>query len=270
MLTYEALIEQAKLKNMPATKIRGILREYLQILILKELSRCKNGKKLCFTGGTYLRLALNLKRFSEDMDFNASRLSRDEFENTLGKIKTELKRSGFNTYFEFHHWRNIYAAKLIFPEIEKEYNVVSPHSKKEGITIKIEANNPEWEVPGKTEIISGFGEMYPCLCANVDILFADKIDAFIKKKRGRHLYDLIFLLTNKHHISRKNLAFFGITQDPLEAILNRANQLSHNELAQQAEGLRPFLFEEKEADLIIHAKEILPSLLQKYRQEVGE
>ena len=56
MLTYETLLEQAKLRNMPANKIRGVLREYLQILILKERYRGESGRKLCFTGGTYLRI----------------------------------------------------------------------------------------------------------------------------------------------------------------------------------------------------------------------
>ena len=62
MLTYESLMEQAKLRKMPYTKVRGILREYLQILILKELYKVEEGKKLYFTGGTYLRLVDDLKR----------------------------------------------------------------------------------------------------------------------------------------------------------------------------------------------------------------
>ncbi|MBI2252835.1 MAG: nucleotidyl transferase AbiEii/AbiGii toxin family protein, partial [Armatimonadetes bacterium] len=70
MLTYDALINQAKIRGVPFTKIRGILREYLQVLILKELYKTEEGKKLFFTGGTYLRLVHNLKRFSEDLDFN--------------------------------------------------------------------------------------------------------------------------------------------------------------------------------------------------------
>ena len=44
MITYDSLIEQAKSREMPPTKIRGILREYLQILILKELYRTEAGK----------------------------------------------------------------------------------------------------------------------------------------------------------------------------------------------------------------------------------
>jgi predicted nucleotidyltransferase component of viral defense system len=92
MLTYEALIDQAKAREMPTTKIRGILREYLQFLILKELYKNKYGKKLFFTGGTYLRLVHDVKRFSEDLDFNINKITKKEFELLLETIKNELKK----------------------------------------------------------------------------------------------------------------------------------------------------------------------------------
>ena len=60
MLAYDALVEQAKNRQMPPTKMRGILREYLQILILKEMARLSAGKKLYFTGGAYFLLGRNL------------------------------------------------------------------------------------------------------------------------------------------------------------------------------------------------------------------
>ena len=66
MLSYEALIERAKLRDMPSDKMRGVLREYLQILILKEIQRKSPIRRLCFTGGSYLRLVHNIRRFSED------------------------------------------------------------------------------------------------------------------------------------------------------------------------------------------------------------
>ena len=90
MLTYESLLEQAKSRGMPHTKIRGVLREYLQILILKELYKAELGRKLYFTGGTYLRLVHSLKRFSEDLDFNTNTITKQEFEGLLKKVKNEL------------------------------------------------------------------------------------------------------------------------------------------------------------------------------------
>ncbi|MBC8473204.1 MAG: nucleotidyl transferase AbiEii/AbiGii toxin family protein [Candidatus Omnitrophica bacterium] len=262
MLTYDSLIEQAKSRSMPHTKIRGILREYLQILILKGLYKIKSGKRLYFTGGTYLRLVHSLKRFSEDLDFNTNHMTKKEFEDLLEKVGMELKRINIDTEVRFAHWGNSYVSKLIFPGIEKAYNVISGYSKKEGIMIKIEANRLRQKIKNETRMISGFGEFYPVICTDIGILFADKIDALTKKNRGRHLYDIIFILSNKHPINGPFLKNLGIKKDPFEVILDRVRTFSKTELKKQAEVLRPFLFDESEADLISNAKDIIPSLIK--------
>jgi len=266
MLTYDALIEQAKIRNMPSTKIRGILREYLQILILKELNRQELGRELYFTGGTYLRLVHNLKRFSEDLDFNTSELNKKNFEELMNKVVTELSRIGTKINLQFAHWDSMLVAKLIFPEVENFYNIISRYSKKEGIMIKLETNKPKWKIKREAQVISGFGETYPCICTDIGALFADKIDALTKKKRGRHLYDIIFLLSNRFRVDRDVLKALDIKEDPLDVILSRVKSLSKKEIKKQAEVLRPFLFEEGEAELLIEAHDIVPKLVERYRK----
>lgn len=266
MLTYESLIEQAKSREMPHTKNRGVLREYLQILILKELYKTDSGEKLYFTGGTYLRLIHNLKRFSEDLDFNTNKIAKGEFENLMKKIRIELKRAGINSQVKFSHWGNVYVSKLTFPEVEKFYDIISKYSKKSGVVIKVETNKPKWRIKNKTQLISGFGEIYPCICTDESVLFADKIDAFNKKKRGRHLYDIMFMLTNNYSVDKNVLKALGIKQDPMKLIYERTNKFSKGELKKQAEVLRPFLFDESEANLIINAQEIIPSLIERYKR----
>jgi predicted nucleotidyltransferase component of viral defense system len=264
MLTYESLIEQAGLRKMPHTKIRGILREYLQVLILKELYKIESGRKLYFTGGTYLRLVEGLKRFSEDLDFNTKFLTKPGFEKLMAGLRDELKRTGLSLRIRFNHWGNVYVAKLVFPEIEKYYDVVSKHSKKEGIMIKIEANKPKPRINTETKVITGFGEFYPCICTDKGILFADKIDALGKKNRGRHIYDIIFMLSNKYPVDRKFLSALGIEKKPPEAIYYYLRSFSKEQLKIQADVLRPFLFDEDEADLVANARTIIPALLEKY------
>jgi len=264
MLTYDSLIEQAKAREMPLTKMRGILREYIQILILKELYRTQSGRKLYFTGGTYLRLAHNIKRFSEDLDFNTDKMTKTEFEKLLKKIKTELERSGVSSEIKFAHWDNMYVAKIAFPELEKVYNVVSKYSKKQGIVIKVEANRSRYKIETESWTIAGFGEVYPCICAAKRILFADKIDALTKKRRGRHIYDIIFMLSNKYPINKKALLRLGVKEDPMEFILKGIRSFSKIELKNQAESLKPFLFDESDSGLIANAHDIIPSLLERY------
>lgn len=267
MLTYESLIEQAKSRSMPSTKIRGILREYLQILILKELYKINVGKKLLFTGGTYLRLVHNLRRFSEDLDFNTNDITVKEFEILLKKVKNELKRINIKSEVRFAHWRNMYVSKLIFPEVESAYNVASKYSGKGGIIIKVETNKQKRKIRNKTQVISGFGEFYPCICTDRSILFADKIDALDKKSRARHIYDVIFMLSNNCPIDKSALRALGIKKDPLIVVSDRIKSFSKSELKRQAEELRPFLFDESEAELVANAQDIIPALIEKYEPE---
>lgn len=264
MLAYEALIEDAKQRGMPAAKARGILREYLQILILREMYRFAAGRKLFFTGGTYLRLAHQTRRFSEDLDFNAGLMSAAEFEKVLSKIHVALGKEGVNVKLDFSHWENIFVAELVFPDIEKNYGVVSANSKKEGIMIKVEVNRPRWKIKTETLVISGFGFMYPVICTDKGALFADKIDALVKKNRARHLFDIIFMLSKKYRADKDVLKALGITEPPFDVILKRVNSFSLQELRKQAESLRPFLFDENEAELIVNAPAIVKQLIERY------
>lgn len=45
---------------------------------------------------------------------------------------------------------------------------------------------------------------------------------------------------------------------------SRVKNLPLGELKRQAKGLCPFLFDEKEADLLIRAHELVPSMLERY------
>jgi predicted nucleotidyltransferase component of viral defense system len=264
MLTYDALIEQAKLRNMPPDKSRGILREYLQILLLKQLYRTDAGKHLYFTGGTYLRLVHGLKRFSEDLDFNSNKITEKEFENLGKKLVIELNRLGIKSEVSFSHWDHILVGRFNYPDIEPFYGIMARHTRKQGLLIKLEVNRPEWKVKAETEVIAGYGETYPCLSTDKSILFADKIDALMKKRMGRHLYDIIFMLSNKYSINTDILKDLGYTNNPFEIILDCVNDITDTVLKKQAEIIRPFLFDEQEAELIINAPSIIRNLIQKY------
>ena len=264
MLELEALAAEAKQRGMPPGKMRGILREYLEVLILKELYKLPDGKKLYFTGGTYLRLVHQAKRFSEDLDFNAGQMPKSDFEGLLKKVQGNLKKEGLDVNLAFAHWDNILAGEFVFPDIEEHYGVVSPHRRREGILIKLETNQPKWKMQTESLVVTGFGNMFPVVCTHSGALFADKIDALIKKNRARHLFDIMFMLSKKYPIDLNVLKALGIKDPPLDAILKRVKSFSAAELKKQAEQLRPFLFEESEADLIVHARDVIPQLIRSY------
>ncbi|HEC78462.1 MAG TPA: hypothetical protein ENI34_04880 [candidate division WOR-3 bacterium] len=264
MLTYDALLEQAKLRNMPLDKIRGILREYLQILMLKHLYRTDAGRNLYFTGGTYLRLVHGLKRFSEDLDFNSNKIKKKKFEELCNKIMIELKRSGIKGEISFSHWGHILVTKFNFPDLERSYGITTKYRRKQGLLIKLEVNLPEWNINPETEVLSGYGEIFPCICTQKSTLFADKIDALLKKRMARHLYDIIFMLSQKFTVDQKTLKELGYKDEPFQVLLSGINNFSNIELKKQANILRPFLFDEQESELIINAKSVIEKLIHKY------
>lgn len=47
-----------------------MLREYFQYKILEIVFECKFADKLCFLGGTCLRIVHDNSRFSDDLDFD--------------------------------------------------------------------------------------------------------------------------------------------------------------------------------------------------------
>jgi len=264
MLTYEALRMEAKERGMPAGKMRGMLREYIQVLILKELYRIETGRKFCFTGGTYLRLVHKTKRFSEDLDFNSQKLTKTEFETTANKITMGIKKEGFNVNLNFEHWQNMLVAEFIFPAVEREYGISSRNTKKEGVVIKLEVNIPRWTIEREILMVSGFGQMFTVGCTQKGALFADKIDALLKKTRARHLFDILFMLSQKYPIDMKVLRSVGVKESPLEVIMHRVDGFSNAELKLQADNLRPFLFDENEAEMIVNAKTIIRQLIESY------
>lgn len=103
MLTYDGLIEEAKREGMPTSKVRGIIREYIQVLMLKYLYKSEWQRNFLFMGGTSLRLLHGLKRFSEDIDFNARGVKRADFEDAAAFIARELRREGISCDLEFNH-----------------------------------------------------------------------------------------------------------------------------------------------------------------------
>lgn len=264
MLTYEALIDQARLRNMPQDKERGILREYIQILVVKQIYRSDAGKDLFFTGGTYLRLVHGLKRFSEDLDFNTNRMDKRIFEGLCKKLVVELDRLGLKSEIGFAHWDNILVGRLNFTEVERFYGITSRYVKTGGLLIKLETNRLSWKVPTETEVISGYGETYPCICTDKGCLFADKIDALVKKGMARHLYDIIFMLSNKYPVNAKTLGNLGRQGKAFDILMDGVNKLTAAGLKKQAETLTPFLFDPRDADLILNAGTIVKKLIEKY------
>jgi predicted nucleotidyltransferase component of viral defense system len=90
MLSYEQMA-QGFAPTIRDSKPRGVLREYLQYLILKAIYTSKYGKDLVFLGGTCLRIIYGSARFSEDLDFDNRGLSQDDWRDMSEWIVSYLR-----------------------------------------------------------------------------------------------------------------------------------------------------------------------------------
>jgi len=261
MLTYETIMYEATRRGMPEAKIRGILREYIQTLMLKSLYKSRWQDKLFFLGGTSLRLLHNSKRFSEDLDFNARNLKKREFENAAEFIQKELKREAISSDLKFTYRDSLFVSEFIFRDIHEFYEISDRRGE---IIIKLEANKPKYKLETESAVINGFGELFLLNAMSKGSMFADKIDTLRNKRRGRHVYDIIFMLSRGFPVNRRLLRINGIKEEPKEAIYNIINGIPDTHLKKLSEGVRPFLFDEKESELIMNAKIVVENLLEEY------
>jgi len=261
MLNYEGIIEEAKREGMPTSKVRGIIREYIQVLMLKYLYKSEWQSNFCFMGGTSLRLLHGLKRFSEDIDFNVRGLKRVDFENAAAFISRELRREGIFCDLKFSHRHPLFIAEFTFRGIQERYGVID---KRGEIIIKMEANTPDYELETEAGVANSFGEVFLVNAMSRGSLFADKIDTLRNKKRGRHVYDIIFMLSRKFPINREILRLSGIEEDPKAAILTIINGIPDSQLENLSEEVAPFLFDEAESKLIREAKIVVRDLLSRF------
>jgi predicted nucleotidyltransferase component of viral defense system len=261
MLTYEAIIREAGNRGMPKEKIRGIVREYLQVLMLKYLYKSPCADKFFFMGGTSLRLLYGLRRFSEDLDYNLRDLDKKEFEECAKQIQKNLGKEGISSNLAFEHRGTLYVAEYSFKDIMKDYGITD---KRGEIIIKFEGNTPAYELETETGIINGFGELFIVNAMSKGSIFADKIDALRNKKMGRHIYDIIYLLSKKTPVNRKLLKENGINADPKKAVNDVVSGMTEKKLEELAEKIKPFLFDPEEEKLVRNAKTAVKNLSDAY------
>jgi len=262
VITLNSLLEEAARLELPLHKKRAILREYLQVLMLNAIYRHKLSKKLYFMGGTSLRFFYKLPRFSEDLDFNAEKLTSREYDSLLEVIATALKNEGFKINLKRKDIYDVYSTRVGFKSVMKSFGLVDQRG--EDIVIKVEVNNPTWKMKYEPLALSSFGVLFTALLMKKEALFAEKSHAFIRRCRGRDVYDVLYMLRLKFPLDKEMFQSKKISNDPKEALLRKFMSLSESELRRLSKQVRPFLVREEEAELVEKANFYGPQLLKDY------
>jgi len=233
------IIAEAKKKsNIPDQAVLNIVREYLQVLILKAIYQSKYGKALSFMGGTCLRICHDLKRYSEDLDFaldnKIPEYSLDELNEIIVRF---LKNTDFEVDLQVSSDKVVQKSFIRVGKILHSLSLSPLESQK--IHVKLEVDTRPVKV-SKNEIetffVTKFNEMFPILKHTDETMFAGKVLAILNREytKGRDFYDLIWYLNHKIPI---NLSYLGNAKlkfkdnlEVIEVLKKRIDNVSINDI----------------------------------------
>jgi predicted nucleotidyltransferase component of viral defense system len=172
-----------------------MLKEYLQLMILDFLSTSTYIRKIAFIGGTNLRLTKGIDRFSEDLDFDCSDFSEEEFNSMSDSVVKYLKRNGLNVVEKLPKEGKLkaYRSNIYFPELL--FGLGLSGHKDERFLIKLESQNQHFDYKTKLVNIKGCGFFFAFPVPPDEVLCAMKISAMLSRQKGRDFYDVMFLLS---------------------------------------------------------------------------
>ena len=247
---------------MPEGKLRGALREYVQVAALKALYGLPKAQDLLFLGGTALRLGHGLPRFSEDLDFDAGKLSLSQWRGLWEDAGHALTKRGFSLEVDAVERGSLLSGDLRFKGLLHAYGLTQNAGEK--LRIKVEANRPDYPLGSEPRVVTGYGEIVPVPFAASGLMLAEKILALLNREMGRDVYDLFFMAARKWTPDAGVLKARAV-ENAKEAVLGRIRAWKPKKLFAMARQLEPFLFKPEEAKLVAQADALLPSALEHWK-----
>jgi predicted nucleotidyltransferase component of viral defense system len=205
MQNLTKIIKDAQNNGVHENGILNLIREYLQILILKAIYQSKYGSSLSFMGGTCLRICHDLKRFSEDLDFALDKkIPGYSFQDLNGIIISFLKNTNFEVDSKVSEDKVVQKSFIRVGKVLQLFGLSPLQSQKIHVKLEVDTNpvkvgNSELE----TFFVTKFNEMFPILKHNDETLFAGKLCAVFNREyvKGRDFYDLLWYLNRKQKIN---------------------------------------------------------------------
>jgi len=188
MITKKELIEITKKSELNLYQQE---KEYLLKLFLYIYYR--KFEDAVFKGGTAIRFAKNLNRFSEDLDFNIA-ISPKEFQRQVELVSKEIEKIGIkNSFLKKELFEESFSCEIIFQG--PLYNGTNQTRNK----FRIDAgtrigtlNKPVWKV-----IESEYPETkerFAVKMMDIKEILCEKVISMFQRNKGRDIYDAWFLL----------------------------------------------------------------------------
>lgn len=219
-----------------------IFKEYLQYHILEAVFSSSVAQKLCFIGGTALRLWYQNLRFSEDLDFDNKNLSFEEFDDLMYYVQNALQLKWFKVEMNtVRKWA--YHCSIKFPKLLYEAGISPMLNTK--ILIQIDTHDQWYEYEYTRMKFDAFDTLSLVNIASPSMLLAQKLFTVFERKRmkGRDFFDILFLvkITTQPDWWFLNQTLNITTPDQLRAYLVDQCQWVDFEALQQ--DVSPFLFQ---------------------------
>ncbi len=179
-------------KSDPTDRL-NVLREYVQICVLRSLHESEAFRAVAFVGGTALRFLWGLPRFSEDLDFSLEDQGHYDPVRWLGKLKRDLTAQGFEAEVQWNDSRVVHVAWLRLCGLLREVGLAAISRQKLSIKIEVDSRPPA----GANSVVTLL-ERHRLLLAlrhyDLPSLMAGKLHALLVRRysKGRDWFDLAF------------------------------------------------------------------------------
>lgn len=231
----------------------NIVREFLQILILKSISDAWFFTNIVFLGWTALRIVHHLRRYSEDLDFSLISNNWYDFISLLKKIKSDLNKRWFIVDINMKD-KIVQSAFINFENLLQELWLSNIKNQKLSIKLEIDTNPPVWWIIEKTIINDQF--LFAIQVMDLPSLMAGKLHAILFRwfTKGRDRYDLLRYLT-KWIIPNESFFTNSCKQNNHNYQKNSWKKLliekiENTDFEQVKKDIKPFVFEESELKLL--------------------
>ena len=236
-----------------------MLKEYIQLMILDFLSSSEYAQKLCFIGGTNLRLILGIDRFSEDLDFDCKNMSKEEFIQMTDGVLAFLRANDFNVEPRDKDNSKLTAFRrnIFFPGLLFDLKLTGHRDEK--FLIKVEAQDQGVPYTPVIADVKGCGFFFPLQIPPKPVLCAMKLSALLTRAKGRDFYDSMFLLSQTEPDYGFMKARMGVSDK--EELKNKVKLLLENvDISRKAEDFKHLLINPAGSNKILRFGEFMLNL----------
>ncbi|NBC29427.1 MAG: hypothetical protein GVY29_05475 [Spirochaetes bacterium] len=262
-------LEIARQYDDPGERL-NVLREYVQVQILRSFHEAGVFTCLSFVGGTALRFVYAVPRFSVDLDFSVEVASQYEPRGWLQKLDRTLRLGGYEATVTWNDRGVVHSGWVRLAGLLQALDLASHPNQKLAVKLEMDSRPPAGATMARTVVTRH--ALLALQHHDLPSLMAGKIHAAVTRTavKGRDWYDLVWylsrvppvrpnevLLTEALGQTRQDLA-----QEDWRALL--AAQVESLDIPTVQTDVRPFLEHPEESEWI--TREHLQGLLGRARE----